>query len=131
MKALSVLVADDQEAIRVLVKQWLQRAGHTVACASDGREAEKLLAKQKFDLVITDVVMPDVDGLDVIAAFRKVQPGARVVAISGGGRYLEGTDCLKIAKGLGAHASLIKPFTWEKLLAAMHEAMRAPDAPAR
>lgn len=100
--------------------KWLSHAGHTVTCAPDGLEAGKLLNSQSFDLLITDVVMPERDGLEVIAAFKRVQPAGRILAISGGGQYMQGSDCLKIAKGLGAHAVVLKPFTWEQLLAGIN-----------
>lgn len=110
-------MADDEEGIRRLLEQWLVRAGHQVTCAADGREATKALRDRSFDLLVTDIVMPDGDGLELIATFKKAQPAGRILAISGGGRYLQGNDCLKIARGLGAHAVVMKPFTAEQLLA--------------
>ena len=119
LAALSILVADDEEGIRSLLVHWLESHGHAVATVASAQQATQLLKQQCFDLVITDVVMPDGDGFELIAAFRKAQPATRIVAISGGGKYLEGTDCLRIARGLGAHAVVMKPFNWEQLLAGM------------
>jgi two-component system, cell cycle response regulator CpdR len=113
--ALSILVADDEEGIRSLLVHWLESRGHAVAVVGCARQAMHLMSQQCFDLVITDVVMPDGDGFELIAAFRKAQPATRIIAISGGGKYLEGTDCLRIARGLGAHAVVMKPFNWEQL----------------
>src|SRR6185503_2491230 len=96
--------------------------GHAVATVASAQEATQLLKQQCFDLVITDVVMPDGDGLELIAAFRKAQPATRIIAISGGGKYLESIDCLRIARGLGAHAVVMKPFNWEELLVGMDPA---------
>lgn len=127
--ALSILVADDEDGIRELLQHWLKRAGHVVACADCGRAAGRLLRMQRFDLVITDVVMPDGDGLEVIAAVRKSQPQARIVATSGGGQYLQSDACLKIARGLGAHAVVLKPFNWEQLRAGI-ESVLSNDAAA-
>ena len=121
--SLAILVADDEEGIRQLLVHWLEGRGHTVATVSSAREAARLLRKQPFDLVITDVVMPDGDGFELIAAFRKAQPQARIIAISGGGKYLEGNDCLRMARGLGAHAVVMKPFTWEQLQVGIEVAM--------
>jgi len=119
MKSLSVIVADDVEGIQDLVGHWLEESGHVVMCASTGRIASQLLKKQHFDLVITDVLMPDVDGLELILELKHSQPSVRILAISGGGRHMQATDCLKLAKNLGAHALLLKPFNREQLLAAM------------
>ncbi|MGH7944541.1 MAG: response regulator [Opitutaceae bacterium] len=125
--ALSVLVADDEEGVRNLLVRWLRARGHTVAAAGSAHEATRLLGASGFDLVITDVVMPDGDGFELIAAFHKAQPEARILAISGGGRYLQGTECLKMARGLGAHAVLMKPFNWEQLQAAIDLALLAGE----
>ncbi len=126
--ALSVLVADDEEGIRSLLVHWLQRQGHTTAAVGSAVEAAALLTEQRFDLVITDIVMPGGDGFELIASFRKAQPMARIVAISGGGKYLQGSDCLKIARGLGANAAVMKPFKWEELQQAIDLALAPAEA---
>jgi DNA-binding NtrC family response regulator len=126
--ALSILVADDEEGIRSLLAHWLQRQGHTVASVGSAVEAAALLGERRFDLVITDIVMPGGDGFELIASFRKTQPAARIVAISGGGKYLQGTDCLKIARGLGANSAVMKPFKWDELQDAIDTAL-APAEP--
>ena len=115
MNSLSILVADDEDSIRSLLEHFLKNAGHKVIVVSNAREACEAMKKQTFDLVITDVLMPDGDGLDLITELRKVQPNARILAMSGGGRYLEGSDYLKLAKGIGAHSAMMKPFTWQQL----------------
>lgn len=120
---LCILVADDEEGIRRILVEWLQRQGHTVITAGSATEASRLLQTYRFDLVITDVVMPDGDGFELIAAFRRQQPGTRIVAISGGGEYIQGQECLELARGLGAHAAVMKPFTWEQLQAGIERAL--------
>ena len=128
MKSLSILVADDEESIRSLLQYFLSNAGHQVVVVSSAREAFEAMARQPFDLVITDVLMPDGDGLDLITELKKVQPKARILAISGGGRYLEGSDYLKLARGLGAHMAMMKPFTWQQLQDAIEVALASqPD----
>lgn len=129
MKRLSILVADDEEAIRSMLQRWFVAAGHTVLCVSSAMEANKLLTRILFDLIVTDVIMPDGDGLQLISEFKQAQPNVRILAISGGGRYMEGSDCLRIAKGLGAHAAVLKPFTQEQLEAGIETAL-APETPA-
>ena len=128
--ALSILLVDDDEGIRVLLTRWLMSRGHTVTPAGNAQEASRHLHTQLFDLVVTDVVMPDGDGFELITASREAQPTARIVAISGGGMYLHGGDCLKMARGLGAHAVLMKPFTWEQLQGEINRALLSPESDA-
>lgn len=124
IKPLAIIVADDVEEIVRLLQQYLEDAGHTVACVSTGHEVIRLLRKQHFDLVITDVLMPDGDGLDVIVATKRDYSRTRVLAISGGGKYMVAGDCLRIAKGVGAHGLLLKPFNRQQLLAAVEQVTR-------
>lgn len=127
MTPLSILVADDEEHIRGLMQLWLEEAGHRVTPAANGREAAALLADAQFDLAVTDILMPEKDGVDFIAELKKVQPAARILAISGGGRIITSEDCLKIAQGLGANAAVLKPFDRAHFMAGVKLAM----APAR
>jgi CheY-like chemotaxis protein len=122
---LSILVADDEEGIRTLLAHWLQRSGHAVTCVGNGAQASRAIKTRTFDLIITDVVMPDGDGFELISHCRKALPSTPIVAISGGGKYLQGADCLKMARGLGAHAIVIKPFNWEQLHAGIDAALQA------
>lgn len=128
MKSLTVLVADDEESIRILIEKWLIRSKHTAVSTGSAMEAMAALKRRSFDLVITDVLMPDGDGLDLISVLKQAQPAARILAMSGGGRYVEGNDCLKMARGLGAHAVVMKPFSWEQLEAGMAEALATATA---
>ena len=124
---LSILVVDDDDSIRSLIERWLSAGGHTVTSVGNATKALAALKQQAFDLIITDVLMPDGDGIDLITRLREAQTGVRVVAISGGGRYLPSEDCLKMARGLGAHAAVMKPFKWEQLQAGIEQAL-APAA---
>ncbi len=90
-------------------------AGHRVSGAGNGKEASKALAAETFDIVLTDVIMPEKDGMQVISELRKKFPGIRIIAMSGGG-HVSRDQYLKIAKGLGAHAVLEKPFANQLLL---------------
>jgi DNA-binding NtrC family response regulator len=128
MKPLSILVADDEESILKLMQQWLKSGGHTITAVSNALEGRAELAKRTYDLVITDVLMPDGDGLNLITAIKQSHPGIRILAMSGGGRYLQGQDYLKMARGLGAHAIVNKPFTFEELTAGITEALAPPPA---
>ena len=120
-KPLAVVVADDVGEICSLINQWLTDLGCSVTSTATGNEVKKLMRSQHFDLIIADVLMPDGDGLEVILEARQSQPKARVLAISGGGRHLQAEDCLRFAKGLGAHGVLLKPFNREQLLTAIEK----------
>lgn len=122
-KAMSVLVADDVDEIRRLIAAWLEAEGHTVAHASSGREAIRHALGHPCDLIVTDILMPDNDGLDVIIALRRSQPQARFLAISGGGQYMSAHDALHLAHALGADGHLFKPFTRKQFMDAVEAAM--------
>lgn len=117
--ALSILVADDQVELVELVAGWLRRAGHQVVGVTSGRQAATVLASRSVDVVVTDVLMPDGDGIELLGSLRQRAPRPRLIAISGGGRYIESKDCLEIARGCGAEIALRKPFTSAQLLAAV------------
>jgi DNA-binding NtrC family response regulator len=127
-KTLSIAIADDVEGIRSLLALWLGEMGHAVTCVNSGADLVKLLRTRDFDLVITDIIMPDGDGLEVIVELKRSHPAARILAISGGGNYLRAADCLKVARGIGAHAVLLKPFNRERLVEAVHDALLSEDA---
>lgn len=116
MNRISILVVDDASDTLDVIAQCLSTTGHEVTCASGGRQAISLMEEQHFDLVITDLLMPDSDGMQVIMAARKTQPDASVVAMSGGGEYFPARYLLKLATALGADGQLMKPFTRTQLL---------------
>ena len=120
MKPCSILVIDDEHALREILSQVLTDAGHRVVGAENGKEASKALATSAFDVVLTDVIMPEKDGMQVISEVRKKFPEVRIIAMSGGG-HVSRDQYLKIAKGLGAHAILEKPFANQKLLDTIEE----------
>ncbi len=124
MSPRSILVVDDDMALRQLVQRTLEGAGHKVACAGNGREASRAMAaaKSPYDLVVTDLLMPERDGLELIDELRHQYPLVRVIAMSGGGRVAR-EEYLRMAKGLGAHALLNKPFNPEQLLSAAEKVL--------
>jgi YesN/AraC family two-component response regulator len=73
--------------------------------------------------------MPEGDGIQLIKEMKEAQPTTRILAISGGGRYIEGDNCLRIARGLGAHAAVMKPFTRDQIFVGINDALAPEPAP--
>jgi CheY-like chemotaxis protein len=115
MQKLSILIADDAPEVCSLLSHWLRK--HHTACVHSGKDALTALNLLQFDLVITDIHMPDVSGLDVISQLKKTQPWVKVLAISGGGRYLTAAAGVAQASELGADGVILKPFDEERLMA--------------
>ncbi|MBS0632510.1 MAG: response regulator [Verrucomicrobia bacterium] len=123
MNALAVLVIDDEESIRDLLGAILQHNGHKVTTAATGKAALQLigLGDHAFDLMITDIIMPDMDGIEIISAAKKLRPDLRIMAISGGGNLMSSHDCLRMAKMIGARTVLAKPFNEKQLNEAIEQ----------
>ena len=102
----------------------LTRAGHAVDVARSGKEALALAQSACPTLVLTDIIMTDMDGIEVMLALRKRWPTVPVVAISGGGR-VHASEFLDLARHLGANATLRKPFTSDELLAVVDQTLVA------
>lgn len=117
-----ILLIDDDEDFRGYVQQLLTRAGYDVLQATDGREGLKVFAKESVDLVITDIIMPEMEGLELIITMLKEHPGTKVIAMSGGARIRAGT-CLDLAAKLGAQHTLEKPIESSALLLAVQETL--------
>ncbi|MDO8543772.1 MAG: response regulator [Opitutaceae bacterium] len=119
MTPLSILIVDDDESARNVFRIVLERAGYSVTAVGSGQEALALLESCRFHVVLTDVIMPDVDGLEIITAAKRLQPDARLIVMSGGSSYLGAEFCLKLARAMSGGTSLQKPFTLPQLLAAV------------
>lgn len=116
----SILVVDDDAAFRAAVSRALTGAGHRVDEAADGRQALKVVRAAQPDVVVTDIIMPDSDGIELIAALKKAHAGVRVLAISGRGN-MGPLDLLKMASVVGADATLAKPLSGDELLEAVEQ----------
>jgi CheY-like chemotaxis protein len=112
----AILVIDDDASVRDVVGEMLRLEGHEVTIAENGQEAIPLLTRQRFDLVITDLIMPEKEGIETISEIRRTDRRIRILAISGGGRLGPG-DYLETARYMGADATLAKPFARQELLA--------------
>ena len=109
-----ILVIDDEEFVRMTVSQMLESDGHSVTEANDGKEGLASLRETPMDLVITDILMPNKEGLETIMEIRKKYPALKIIAMSGGGR-MHNTSFLETADVLGADAVLKKPFETQDL----------------
>jgi CheY-like chemotaxis protein len=126
----SILIIDDEEDVRDALRMVLERAGHQVRIASNGNEALALQREEPAQLVITDIIMPEKDGVRTIKEMRQEFPGLRIIAISGGGgveplAYKPGaittTAYLAAAKEVGADRVFTKPFERKDLIQAVNE----------
>jgi len=126
-----ILLIEDDDSFRTMLRLTLAHFGHTVMEARNGKEGLAMFKPANVDLVITDIMMPEKDGLEVLKELYVRQlPPVKIIAISGGGR-LTGSDNLRLAKLLGAAKVLAKPFSTEVLLAAINELLPASKASAQ
>jgi len=113
-----ILVIEDAPDERQLLTEVLSVAGHEVCPVSHGLEALNLLRQTSVELAITDLLMPEMDGIETILAMRQKFPWVKIIAVSGGGVF--GPEhCLRLARNLGARHVLEKPFTSEEMLRAV------------
>jgi CheY-like chemotaxis protein len=124
----TILLVEDHAEVRSAMHRVLQRIGHGVVEASDGGEALRFLQRQSFDLVITDINMPGMDGIELILALNERWPDLPVIAVSGGG-LLPKELLLDNARGLGVVHTLSKPVEVSSLQAAVEEALGSRPHP--
>jgi DNA-binding response OmpR family regulator len=105
-----ILVLEDDSAIRSILRETLIACGHDVLEAADGRAGLRVFGANKVELVITDMLMPDMDGVELVRTIRAYGSPVRIVAISGGSDTVDAADLLTTAVRLGADAALPKPF---------------------
>ena len=114
-----ILLVEDDEQFRLACRRALQRAGHAVTCAADGTEGLATFRRDPPDVLVTDIVMPDLDGAQLIRELRSNHRDAKIVAMSGGGDRLPAEYALQFCRALGVEAVLYKPFEPGELLAAV------------
>ena len=112
---MKILVIDDDLLIRCTLARILESCGHEVATAADGLRGMAAFRSAPPDLVITDILMPEQEGIETIRQMRRERPHTKIVAISGGGQP-HGFDILTMARRLGADDVIAKPFGAEELL---------------
>lgn len=108
----TVLIIDDDPQVRTVLRRFIEREGHTVTEADNGKVALCRFMEDPADLVISDIYMPEMDGIELLMRLRETHPDAKLVAMSGGG-VIAASHLLKAAKALGAVAVVEKPFSLE------------------
>jgi DNA-binding response OmpR family regulator len=121
-----ILVIDDDAHVRLTLQTVLTRSGFEVICASDGAEGLRLFRERAPDLVISDIIMPEQEGMATIKQAKSESPQTPIVAMSGGGR-LGNSDILKLARAAGADDILAKPFVLADLITVVQRNL-APTA---
>jgi CheY-like chemotaxis protein len=119
-----VLVIDDDPHVRLTLSAMLMRFGFDVTVASDGLEGMRLFREVTPDLVVTDIIMPNQEGIATIAQAKQHSPRTPIIAISGGGR-IGNSDMLKLARAAGADDVLAKPFLMADLLKVVQRTLAA------
>jgi len=119
-----ILIIDDNEQHRRLIKRMLKFAGHDTIEAKDGREGIEMNAVFQPDIVITDIFMPETDGIEIIRALRNATCCVPILAISGGATRSRGPDFLTMARKFGATITLTKPFSVHDFVKTVEELLR-------
>ncbi len=121
----TVLIIDDEDHIRILLSRILKKEGYDVLEASDGVDGVALVKSAAIDLVITDIVMPNKEGIETISDIYDYDPNMKVIAMSGGGVHLNVETCLDVARMSGALKVLRKPFRIEEVTTVVSEILAA------
>lgn len=121
-----ILIIDDNTPTRQMLRQALERAGYEVTDAPDGRAGVQLQRTIPADVIITDILMPEQEGLETIRELRRDFPTAKIIAMSGGGQ-IGSASFLTIAERLGARRALQKPFGLQEMLDVVEEMLQIHD----
>jgi len=120
-----ILVMEDEKIIQTIIKRFLEREGHEVVIAGDGEEGIRLYKERPADLVLTDIIMPKKEGIETIRELKKISPGVKIIAMSGGGR-IDSEDYLDLAEKFGVKATFTKGSDWS-MLASLVENILSED----
>ena len=115
-----ILVIEDDFRVRTVIRKMLEKEKHEVVEAPNGEAGMNLYREKSADLIITDILMPDKEGIETIIELRRDFPKVKIIAISGGGRIGPG-DYLSLAKKVGATTTLLKPFSRQELIETVRE----------
>lgn len=126
---MNILIVDDDDMSRYSLREIIRSLGHEAIECNDGRAAQEALSRHEIGALVTDIIMPDMDGIELLTWTRDTNPALPVIVISGGGRT-RNLDFLDIARKFGATAVLAKPFTAADLSIALTSADPTGRAPA-
>ena len=115
-----ILIIDDDVEMRQMLRRMLEREDFEVIDAENGKEGIERYRENPTDLIITDIIMPEKEGIETIIELKRDFPDVKIIAISGGGLTVS-PDCVNLAKQLGAQCAFTKPFDRKEILAAIHE----------
>ena len=118
-----ILLIDDEEHIRITLKTLLEHDGHVVSTAANGKAGLKLVEKEEFDLVISDIIMPEQDGFEVIKSLLKRENPPKIIAMSGGSKDIDQSYLLAMANLMRSNKVLSKPFSHETLREAVRDVL--------
>ena len=121
-----ILIIDDDHHILLMVKKMLERAGFEVDLASNGNEGLDLFKKTPVDLVITDIIMPEKEGLETIREMKRLRSDLKIIAMSGGGK-ISADNYLNTAKIFGASRVMGKPFSQKQMVSAVQDLLGDPS----
>lgn len=124
----SILLIDDDPQVTSVLSGFLTHDGHQVVCAANGKDAFRLLERQTFDLVLTDIVMPEQDGFEVIMQLTTQPDRPPVIAISGGTHQLPQQVILSLASKMRIEQVLAKPISYQQLSEAVHAVLATAPA---
>ena len=119
----NIVLVDDDRDLKQIVERLLTIKGHEVHCAGNGREAIDIVTSRPIDLVITDILMPDMDGYELIMALRKLAAPPRIIAMSGGSGRLDSDYLLSMALRMKVDKLLYKPLSIAVIDAAISEVL--------
>ena len=116
----AILIIDDDAIVRTALRRTMAAHGFEAIFAESGAAALDLVRTLAPPLVLTDIIMPDKDGIEIILELRRIRPDIKIIAMSGGGR-LRHSDLLQMARNLGANAIIAKPFEPDEIMALVRE----------
>lgn len=120
----NILLIDDNIELLKMERSFLESAGHKVCTATNGIQAMQLVRKNSYELIVTDILMPEKEGIETILEIRKKYKSVKIIAVSGGGR-IDAINYLDMALAMGATQTLQKPFSGKKLLEVITEVLVA------